>query len=118
MNSNPMLYITPDSKEYLTLADNIISLGQYTTGTEPEVFRAPGYPLFLSFFRFFTQNVFWVALFQAGIDTLNCFLVWLLARKLFAIRLIAHIALLLQALSVSSIVYSTQILSETLFTLF
>lgn len=111
-------FTDPDSKDYLKLADNIAAGNGYTKGAEPEIFRAPGYPVFLAPFRYlFPQTVLPIIIIQCFIATFSLLLLWHLALSISGGNtLVAKTAVLLQAISLSSIVYANKILSETLFT--
>jgi len=52
------LRFLPDEKDYLLLAENLVTKGIYSLdGIHPTAYRAPGYPLFLAVFNFFHLSV-------------------------------------------------------------
>jgi hypothetical protein len=107
---------TPDSAEYLTLADNLIATNFYDHGAGAEIFRVPGYPLFLALLKLCSLNIFSIIVIQTVISASTCLLVWHLTQAIFKDKYIALTAALIQACSVVAIVFSLKILSETLFT--
>lgn len=46
--NHPLRVQTPDSESYLALARSLVTSGTFTQGGEVELFRTPGYPLFLT----------------------------------------------------------------------
>jgi len=85
---------------------------------EEEIFRAPGYPVFLIPFRWLCPySLLPVMLAQVLISTGSCFLVWLFFRRLFpGYNGLSYLALGIQVFSVGSIIFASKLLSETLFT--
>ena len=110
---------SPDSQSYRTQANNIIT---YTTtrqvadnSVEHEFGRTVGYPLFIVATwivsgRSDASIVFW----QCVISTLTVLCFWWVARKLLDRRW-AFIAALVQSLSMSSLVSSQLVLTESVF---
>ncbi|MFP4027796.1 MAG: glycosyltransferase family 39 protein [Candidatus Brocadiia bacterium] len=113
---NPGLFFSPDSADYVRLGENLLETGRYGTEQQPEIFRVPGYPLFLSLTFAISKNPAFVCLLQVVMGVAVCALVWRLAHRLFG-RKYAIPAAAFQSVSVVSIVYSCRVLSETLFTL-
>ncbi len=111
-------FIDPDSRDYIKLADNLAAFNGYTKGEEAEIFRAPGYPIFIAPFRYlFSQTVLPVIIFQCLLATGTVYLLWLLTLSITGgDTKIAKFAAIIQAISLSSIVYANKVLSETLFT--
>ncbi|MCK5844143.1 MAG: glycosyltransferase family 39 protein, partial [Victivallales bacterium] len=112
------VFVDPDSNDYIKLADHLAAGVGYTKGDEPEIFRAPGYPFLLSFFRrLFPDDFIPMVLFQALLSVGTIFLLWRLALLLGGDdRRLANFAVMFQCLTLTSIVFSNKILSETLFT--
>jgi hypothetical protein len=111
-------FIDPDSNDYIKLADNLAGFKGYTKGSEPEIFRVPGYSFFLSPFRYiFPHSIFPVIIVQCILSTASILLLWHLTLYLtLGNKTIAKVATIIQALSLSSIVAANKILTETLFT--
>lgn len=112
---HPAALLTPDSHDYVRLAGGLAH-GQFGEPGRPEIFRVPGYPVFLSVVGLVSKSPAWVCLIQALLDVVTCALVWRLGRRVFGERA-GRWALLFQATSVVSITYCSRVLSETLFTL-
>ena len=55
--ADQQMFLDPDSKDYLHLSDSISTSFEYSLNSEPEIFRAPGYPLFLAFYRVFFDSI-------------------------------------------------------------
>ena len=110
-------FIDPDSKDYILLADSLAAGHGYFHDGQPEIFRAPGYPFFLTPFRYFFPNtVLPVIIVQILLGTCSLFLLWRLVLTVFDDTRIAKLALLFQLFSVTSLVFINKVLSETLFT--
>jgi hypothetical protein len=110
-------FTDPDSREYIKLADNLLSTGAYELKGVSEINRVPGYPCFILPMRWlFPHCVFPIILFQVIIDTANCWLLWLLVRRIHSDSRIALLAVGFQAVSVVAIVYANKVLSETIYT--
>lgn len=103
----------PDSYDYLRLADGLASEGVYGPG---EIFRAPGYPLFLSLFYSTTGSVIFVAIIQVLIDVGTCLLTFSLIFKITGNRKVAFAGFIISIFSIVNIAFSSLLLSETLYT--
>jgi hypothetical protein len=134
----------PDSRRYVELAQSLKEFGTFARGPEdsgvvhiplfqlrkqrgeieplnkqqmyPEVFRTPGYPLFLSIFEWMGLSTPAVIPAQCFLSGLNVLLVFILARHLLKHNLAATAAALIVALHPADILASESILAETLFT--
>lgn len=135
----------PDSRRYVELGQNLKEYGIFARGPEdsgiihiplfqlrkergelekpdktyklyPEIFRTPGYPVFLSIFEWCGLSVPAAIPAQCFLSGLNVLLVFLLARHLLNHNLAATAAALIVALHPADILASQSILSETLFT--
>lgn len=123
---DPQYVFSPDSALYVDLAENLLAgRGFMRTPSSPydllenpwpkEVFRTPGYPLFLAgFFLLFGKLFSALILFQIFIDVATLFLVYRLTERLFSQRE-ALIAGALFALSPTHIVQANMIMSDILF---
>ena len=114
--ADQQMFLDPDSGDYLQLSDSIATNFEYSRGSDPEIFRAPGYPLFLALYRIFSNSIIPVILTQIILDSAICLLVWKLSLHIIKNNRIAVVAAIFHAISVSSIVFSMKILSETLLT--
>ena len=111
-------FMTPDSGDYLLLADSLINSWSFTHNTAAEIFRIPGYPLFLALIKFSGGGLLTIIVAQAMLGTLNCWLTWRLTKINFKSSMTAILAALFQAGAVVAIVFNNKVLSETLFTTF
>jgi 4-amino-4-deoxy-L-arabinose transferase-like glycosyltransferase len=110
---------TPDSHDYDQLARSLLDRGEFSRFADgrPELFRTPGYPLFVAGVYALSGRSPWaVALVQIGLDVLVCYLVYRMGRRAWSQRA-GLLAAGLQAVSPAAIVSSVRLLSEQLFTL-
>ncbi len=105
---------TPDSDGYLFLAEDLFH-GSFGV-RQPEIFRTPGYPMFLLLGFLGGPNHWWhlVLIVQIAADVLLVYLTYLLAWAVFDRRAAAWAALF-QATSAIAIASSTRLLSDGLF---
>ncbi len=112
-------YLTPDSFDYIRLARSVIESNIYGTPGNLEIFRVPLYPLLMSGGMLFFKTSFipTLLLFQAIIDSFSAVLVMKSTQFLFKedAEKIGFLAGILYSLSPLCIVYSTKVLSETVF---
>lgn len=112
-------YLAPDSFDYIRLARNIIENRIYGSPGNPEIFRVPLYPFLLAGFMliFKTQFVFALLFFQIVLDSITAVFVIKFGNFLFkeSSEKIGFTAGILYSLSPLCIVYSTKVLSETVF---
>lgn len=108
----------PDSPTYLAPARNMLhGLGFVTAPDDPEVFRTPGYPIFLLPFVAATSSLLPIVVVQHLFVCALALAVYLAARRMAGSRRGALLAGILVALDVSTIHYSNKVLSEALFTI-
>ena len=107
---------TPDSEAYIKLAQSLIENGSFAQDGSAEIFRTPGYPLFLAFGAPFGEN-WWqaVIILQVVLDVALTYLVFLLGWMLVGQRT-GLWAALFYAISPLAIAASVRILSDSLFT--
>jgi 4-amino-4-deoxy-L-arabinose transferase-like glycosyltransferase len=110
-----------DSREYIALAHNLVSSHTFTRDTvpplRPELFRTPGYPLFLAL-PFIVHRPSFIVLALALQLLLALITVWLTSRLALELGLppvTSAFAALLVGLSPSLAFLSTKLISETLF---
>ncbi|MBS3734833.1 MAG: glycosyltransferase family 39 protein [Phycisphaerae bacterium] len=112
----PQRLLTPDSYEYAALARTLGEDGVFARGERPEIFRTPGYPLFLLIGTLFgSAGVVTVAIVQIVADVVTVYLTYLLA-LLVADRRAALWAAGWQAVCVVAVVSSVRILSDAPYT--
>jgi 4-amino-4-deoxy-L-arabinose transferase-like glycosyltransferase len=76
------LRFLPDEEHYFDLATNIVERLTYSIdGQNPTAFRAPGYPFFLSFFRYLGANILMVRLLNYLLLAASTCLVYLTLQK-------------------------------------
>lgn len=118
----PEQMLSPDSHDYNALAFNILSgKGFLLDSNSPyywySILRTPVYPLFLAIVYSLTGgNYIWVGFFQGILSALTSALTYLIGQRLFG-RRTGLIAGMLSAFSLLSIIYSSKILTEILFTI-
>ncbi|MDY7011812.1 MAG: glycosyltransferase family 39 protein [Planctomycetota bacterium] len=110
-------FFRPDSAGYDALARSLAERGEFsrTPDGPAELFRTPGYPIFLAYVYSLSGNSVHAALaVQILLDVGLCGLVYLLGARLFD-RRVGLWAAGLQAVSTVAIASSVQILSDSLF---
>lgn len=113
--NSPERVFTPDSLGYRDLSDNLAASGSFERDGRAEIFRTPGYPLFLV--PGVTFGASWwriVALAQILLDVLLVYLTFLLAATLFS-RRAALWAAAIQAFTPVAVSSGVRILSDSLF---
>ncbi len=106
---------TPDSHDYIQLANSLIISGSFGTYSDAEIFRTPGYPLFLVPSRLQLDGGWRLAVFvQIAIDVALVAVTFVLALRLLD-RSAAIWAAAFQAISCVAVAASLRILSDGLF---
>jgi len=109
--------LTPDSAGYLTAAASLSTSGTFQRDGRPEIFRTPGYPLFLAACGVTGPLGYGIAqIVQVLFDVLLVYLTYRLAARLIN-PTAALLAAALQAVSVPAMLASVHILSDGLFSL-
>ncbi|OGF64885.1 MAG: hypothetical protein A2Y62_13255 [Candidatus Fischerbacteria bacterium RBG_13_37_8] len=109
-------YIHYDSEHYISLAKEIAQNGRFYFANQYQLYRTPGYPLFLVP-AVLSGNVEWTTIFLQII--LSCgiiYLVYNVSLLLFKNTSAAYFSALLYTFEPLSILYCSRIMSETLFT--
>ncbi len=84
---------------------------------QPTALRAPAYPLFLyQLYRVTNVNRMLALVMQAVFDTGTCFLIYLIAQRLFASRFVSLLSSLLWAFYLPGILVNIRFYSEPMFT--
>ena len=112
-------YLYPDTPMYLELATNLIENQVFSMSREapfiPEVFRTPGYPVFLALIsELGMESLYWVVFWQELVYALAVFIFYHYGKSLFDRNLLrAGVVFLL--LEPGGLAYPKLLLSETLF---
>ncbi|MCH7663233.1 MAG: glycosyltransferase family 39 protein [Chloroflexi bacterium] len=118
--AQPDRALDPDSDFYLILAEEILEGNGYQGNSSPaiELFRTPGYPLFIAaVFLVFGESIGNISFVQLGISALTGLLLYkLLLDKTSEVT--AKIGLILFLFEPTTILWSLAIMTETLFTFF
>jgi 4-amino-4-deoxy-L-arabinose transferase-like glycosyltransferase len=117
-----VVWFTPplfsDDLDYVALGKSILHEGEYQLEGRLTAYRPPGYPMILAgIFASFGDSLLPVRVVQALADTVSCFLVFLIGRRLFSLR-VGLIAAGMFALFPAQILYVSVLMTETLFTTF
>ncbi|MHC1773325.1 MAG: ArnT family glycosyltransferase [Flexilinea sp.] len=108
----------PDSATYIAPADSMIQKGQFLNeNSAPEIYRTPGYPLFLAFCKLISGKAWiWTTIFFQNILSVIAILVlYALVLELCRNRTAALAGSLLVAFNLHDIYFSFFILSDSLF---
>lgn len=113
--SDQILLLFPDSEFYVNVAEYL--LGWKAVGEEALLFVGPAYGAFLSlWFALFGYSAWPILVFQILLSSLNCVLIFLIAKALLPNRpLVSLLSGMIGAISLTSISLSCSILTETLF---
>ncbi len=105
-----------DSSEYAILTQNLVESGAFTLGgNAPEMFRSPGYSLFLAPFYAIDHSLYLAIFVQILLVLGSAFLIYEIGKK-FLPEFWAAICALFFALDPATIFYSLSIFSDLLFT--
>ncbi len=119
----PSRLFTPDSHDYVTLARSLTDEHAFRRDGRPEIFRTPGYPVFLAGMRYLSRltgsavEPWRLAIYvQIALDVLLVALTFELAELLLG-RRVGLVAGALQAICPVAVVASCRVLSDGLFAL-
>lgn len=105
-----------DTYTYTGLADGLLhgrySFWYFTPDYYPDTFRNPGYPIFLIPFRFVTESLLPIQIFQLLLYFLSVFLVLKIIDKFYNSLVIKNIFLFLLVPSIHVVSYTTSIFPE------
>jgi 4-amino-4-deoxy-L-arabinose transferase-like glycosyltransferase len=110
----PSAFLAPDSYGYLVLARSLLH-GSFSTAGLPEIWRTPGYPLFLVPAVAVGHPVLIGLLGNFFLVGLTTWLIWRLANSLLPGSNAGVWAVLLYGIEPVSVLHSGRLLSETLF---
>jgi len=112
--------IVRDGRVYHELASTLLETGRFakSSASPPEVLRTPLYPAFIALnYWLFGHKPYSVMLFQIVIDTLSCFLLFMMLSRLFDAK-VASLCSLFYAVDPFLILYSSRLVSEIVFVFF
>jgi Dolichyl-phosphate-mannose-protein mannosyltransferase len=112
---DPSVFYGQDSSSYIELAKALAFKSQFAIDG-PEIFRTPGYPVFLIPGVLLNRLELTAIVLQIVISCLTVYFVYRIARTVFETERAANCGAILYALEPQSVLYSSKILSETLFT--
>lgn len=107
--------VAVDTRSYLVPAQSLISSGHFDGDSAPELIRTPGYPLLLAVGERFGQVALITLVIQVLLSTMAVWLVIRLAQAVGAPPRVSVLAGGLYAVEPLSVMYSTKLLSESLF---
>src|SRR3989440_4661521 len=110
------VFHVPDTGSYLAPARDLLAHGTFTRDGRPELARTPGYPLFLVPGVWLGSVEATTIALQIGLSALTVAGVFVLARLVFNDGPVALLAAGLYAVDPLSAIYTTILVSETLFT--
>lgn len=111
----PVIY-EPDSHGYVALAGSLVGEGRFVQHRQPELYRTPGYPLFLIPGVLLKHPAAYAILIQGLLGALTVALTWRLALAVGASPSAAHWAAVLLTVEPLTVLYAGKLLTETLFT--
>ncbi len=110
------VFHSPDTASYTALTCELAETGRFARHGEPEIVRTPGYPLLLLPGIVIGRPELITIALQVILSCLTAYLVYRIALLLFESRRIATVCCLLYAVEPLSVVYTSKLLTETLFT--
>jgi 4-amino-4-deoxy-L-arabinose transferase-like glycosyltransferase len=117
-SSSGLVLVVDDTQSYIEPATEILASGRFETDSQPEIFRTPGYPLLLALGMALGPVELVTLVLQIVLSVLTTWLTYRLAIEVTQRRLVAVTAASLYALEPLSILYTSILLTETLFTTF
>ncbi len=104
-----------DALDYHRIAMSVVEGTGYSLNGQPTAFRPPGFTLWLAFIYILTNNnVVAAQVVQAGLETLQCCLIYLLGRRLLS-GSVGLTAAIVWSIYPASIIHSNLLFSEPLF---
>ncbi len=116
---NPTTFLPQaDSHEYISLATSLVESGSFSRDGEIEIFRTPGYPVYLSMFRYlFEDNMITPVLFsQILVNLATAIFTYRLTALMFHNKRLSMISYFIVLVEPNMLRYQYVILSETVFT--
>jgi hypothetical protein len=107
---------TRDTSAYLGPAESLLTTGQFASQGHPEILRTPGYPLLLIPGLILGRVEAVTMAVQAGLGCLTVYLLWRCAPLVSSRPGAAAAGAMFYAFEPLSVIYASQLLTETLFT--
>ena len=111
-------FYSGDTPSYIEPARSLLATGSFQTGGQPELSRTPGYPVFLTIGLLVGHFELVTVLLQVIVACCTTYFVYKLSLNITGEPKSAILASLFFALDPTSIIFTTLLLSETLFTFF
>ena len=119
LTQNPKVFHASDTELYLNPALSLIQTGSFSTSPDnptPEITRPPGYPIFLLPGIMVGKVELFTISMQILLSCLTVYLVYRIALLLFVKNSIAVLCALLYAIEPLSVIFTSLLMTETLFT--
>lgn len=110
------IFLNPDTATYVAPTHELLADHRFYSDGHPEIIRTPGYPLLLTVGLALHHLTAITIFLQVLLSTLTIYLVYASANVVFESEHAALAAAALYAVEPLSILYSSQLLTETLFT--
>jgi 4-amino-4-deoxy-L-arabinose transferase-like glycosyltransferase len=114
-SKNPAIFYNSDTETYIAPARELIARGRFFVSGEPEIIRTPGYPFLLTIPILFGHVTIITIIIQILLSCFTVYLVHRTALMIFGREWIAVVAAILCAVEPLSILYTSALLTETLF---
>lgn len=111
-----MVFHSLDTDGYTGLASSLVQTGRFTLGGLPEIIRTPGYPMLLVLGTLLGSVETVAVALQVALSCATVYLVYLIGLRLFGSGRTATIGALLYAIEPLSLLFTSKLLTETLFT--
>jgi 4-amino-4-deoxy-L-arabinose transferase-like glycosyltransferase len=119
LTQNPKVFHGADTSLYLNPALSLIQTGKFSTSPDnptPEITRPPGYPLFLLPGLMAGKVELLAISVQILLSCFTVYLIYRIALLLFARNSVGVLCALLYAVEPLSVIFTSQLMTETLFT--
>jgi 4-amino-4-deoxy-L-arabinose transferase-like glycosyltransferase len=113
---DPAAFTTADSSTYLEPARSLLSQGAFAVGGQPDIVRTPGYPLFLAIGMALGHAWLVTIALQILLSCLSVYLTYKIAESIFSNPRVSLAASLLYAMEPLSVLYTSKLMTESLFT--
>lgn len=115
VGGEPEVFHRPDTGSYVQPAQELLESGRYTSEGRPELFRTPGYPLFLLAGVWLGEVELVTVFLQALVGTVTVWLLYRIGVMLGGGRNPGRAAAALYAVEPLALLYVSQVASETVF---
>ena len=109
------MFYSPDTVSYVVPAQELVANHRFFANGVPEIKRTPGYPMLLTIGLLLGRLELVTILLQILLSCFTIYMVYLTAWLLFKNRKVSIVAATLYAMEPLSIMYTSQLLTETLF---